>query len=147
MGLTKYTLENQPKTIVVYPYQDADGFPDGLSPAWKDVGYKVLIPTMRLIHHLGRHGVTMRQGKEGDSTFTYPEVDLVALAKYYCNTVIQGWEGVEDEGNTARYDPDWLFSNFDRYPFLFNRLITAYRNLIDNTKKEFEKEEADFLST
>jgi hypothetical protein len=145
-------LKALPKTITLYPYRDekgnpVEGWPQHLNPEWKDVGFTVKYPTMGLIKQLSQHGVKMKQGKDGNSTFTYQEIDLVALAKYYCHTVIQGWEGVENGTSEAVYNPDWLFKYMDRFPFLFNRLVSEYRNLIDQVKEETEKEESDFLST
>ncbi len=147
MGLKKYSLPEKPKNCVIYPYKDTGDFPKELDSGWKDVGFQVVYPTMKLLNHLDRQSVKVRQGKEGNESFTYREVDLPSLAKYICHTIIQGWDGVyQDDGVTEEtYDPEWLYWHFDRFPFLFNRFMTAYRDLSDIAKTEREVEERDFL--
>jgi hypothetical protein len=149
MALKKYSLPEKPRNCVISPYKEIEEFPDELDKAWRDVAFQVVYPTMKLLNHLDRQSIKMRQGKEGNESFTYREIDLPALAKYICHTIIQGWEGVyQDDGvSEEKYDPEWLYWHFDRFPWLFNRFMEAYRNLSDVAKKEREKEEQDFLST
>lgn len=138
------------KTEVIYPYKDMkEKFPDGLSEEWKQLGFKVIKPTMKLINHLGRHGLEQKSWKEGEKVMTATEVNLPELAKYYTHTIIQGWVGMtEDDNETeAQYKPDWLYWHFDHFPFLFIRLQDAYNEIIKQYQTKAEKEESDFFDT
>lgn len=150
MGLKKTPVINTQGKVFIYPYQDVKKFPvykdgDGkkiiLPEEWKDVGFRVPRPTLSGVDDIDKYSnITKRGIDDQGNPFIYTQVDLERRLEYFCDKLIDDWDGVEDEnGKPAEYDPEWLKFQFNNFPFLYQKFWNHYMGFSIEEVAELKK--------
>lgn len=148
-GLTK----NVGEYVWITPYADIEEFPtyrdEGgaevvLSEQWREIGFRVKYPSMKIINNLSIR--SFRSYAVRGTSEMRKEFDPERLADFIAKEIIKEWENVEGEGgSSAPYDPAFMKAEFMKSQFLLNEFITHYQSVGESAASDAEVASEDFL--
>lgn len=142
-----------PRDIWIQPYENVAEFPyytdakgerRRVSDAWREVRFRVVYPTMKVISAIASRSTRLQLIK-GINT-PQREFDPEKLAEYIASSIILDWENVTDEdGSPAPYESSFMREQFLASPFLLNEFVAFYHKIGEDLGAQEAVEREDFL--
>jgi hypothetical protein len=131
--------------VVEFPsYTDAKGERRRVSEDWREVSFRVVYPTMKVLTAIASRS-TRLQVVKGMSA-PQKELDPERLADFVASSIILDWENVTDDGGSpVPYDSSFMREQFMVSPFLLNEFIAYYHRVGEDLVAEKEREREGFL--
>ena len=125
-------------------YVDESGRRVQVSEEWREVGFKVLYPTLKVMNELRNNSVKVVV--ERGSKRSHREFDPERLADFLANRIILDWDNVTDEaGQKVTYDGGFMKEQFMASQFLLNEFVSCYHKVGESLAEEERREAEDFL--